>query len=496
MTSSLLSGTALVTAVVAHGLALWSWRRGSQAASVAWLLVGGFSLRLFAAGDGFLHAWDERFHALVAKNLIAHPLRPTLYDVALFPHDHRNWHEAHVWLHKPPLALWLMALSMRGFGIGELALRLPSLALSTAAIYATFRIGTAWRGRDVGWLAAFFQSINAFLILLAAGWYATDHVDTALVSLVALAVLPVATGPQAAWAFALLGVLSGLAVLSKSVPGLLPLALGPLWHGDLRPRRTWVGRVLLAAFACLVVVGPWWLYTTRAFPVEAAWERAYNLRHLVEPLEGHAGSPLYHLERLPRIYGELIYLPLAWFVYRLIGGERSRGTLALAVWIGVPYLVFSLAASKMPAYVMIAAPAVFMVQAAFWVRLREFWGGGRWRRLGLGLLLAGLMVAPMRILVNDLRLLRPYDRNPAWVPELEHLGSRLAGKPAAIFGSPRPIETMFYTSQPAYADIPDREVVEALQRQGRLVLIYASPSGPSDRWPGVEYLDPGSREEE
>lgn len=479
----------LAGAVAAHVLAFRAWRRGSPGAAMAWLLAGALMLRLYPALDGFLHAWDERFHALVAKNLMAHPLKPTLYEDALLPYDYRQWPEAHVWLHKPPLAMWLMALSMRCLGVGELALRLPSLLLSTAAVFATYRIGLAWKGKEVGLLAAFFQSVNAFLVLVAAGWFATDHVDTAVVSLVDLGVMTAVVAGPTAWGYALVGLVAGLAMLSKSFPGSLPLVLAPLWHGGRLPWRALTGLAALATVVCVLVVSPWQIYSARAFPAEAAWEAAYGPRHFVEALEGHGGSPLYHLAMLPKTYGELIYLPLAWFAYRFVRGERGPGERALAVWIGLPYAVFSLAVSKMPGYVMIAAPAVFLVEAAFCLRLRAAWGGSRRRRIGLGLLLAALLATPLRILINDLRLLRPHERHPAWVAELKHLADRLAGRRAVIFGSERPIETMFYVSQPAYPFIPDRATVEALRQQGRLVLVYAPREGRAS-WPAVEYLDP------
>lgn len=124
-------------------------------------------------------------------------------------------------------------------------------------------------------------------------------------------------------AFAVVGLLSGLAVLTKSFRGLLPLAVASMWQRGLVPGRTLVARTLLATAACVAVVLPWWVYSNHAFPAQAAFERAYSLRHLLEPLEGHGGSALYHLGRLPRIYGELVYLPLTWFVYRLVRGERG-----------------------------------------------------------------------------------------------------------------------------------------------------------------------------
>ena len=42
---------------------------------------------------------------------------------------------------QPPVALWLMAGSMRVFGVNEIAMRLPSLLLSTGAVLLTFLIG-------------------------------------------------------------------------------------------------------------------------------------------------------------------------------------------------------------------------------------------------------------------------------------------------------------------------------------------------------------------
>ena len=73
-----------------------------------------------------LHLWDEQFHALVAKNLMADPLTPTLYRRPAIDYDFADWTKNHIWLHKPPLALWAMAASMRAFGVDAVAMRLPS----------------------------------------------------------------------------------------------------------------------------------------------------------------------------------------------------------------------------------------------------------------------------------------------------------------------------------------------------------------------------------
>ena len=89
-------------------------------------------IRAYAGADLALHPWDERYHALVAKNLIANPLVPTLRLDPVLDYDFRNWESNHVWLHKPPLALWMQAASMRVFGVSEWPMRFPSLLVSTS----------------------------------------------------------------------------------------------------------------------------------------------------------------------------------------------------------------------------------------------------------------------------------------------------------------------------------------------------------------------------
>src|SRR5688572_19000026 len=119
------AGTALVLACAALG---WGTvrlaRRGQPRAAALLLVLIALLLRAFAAADPHLHEWDERYHAVVAKNLLRHPLQPTLYDDPVMPYDHRDWFASHVWLHKPPLALWTMATSIGLFGANEAAVRL------------------------------------------------------------------------------------------------------------------------------------------------------------------------------------------------------------------------------------------------------------------------------------------------------------------------------------------------------------------------------------
>lgn len=138
---------------------LYSWqqyKRKNYEFALIIIMLCGLILRLFVANDFFLHEWDEQFHALVAKNLIKHPLIPTLYDNPILPYDFKAWNMNHIWVHKQPIPLWTMAASMCLFGVNEIALRLPSILLSTIGIGLIFYIGKYFFSEKTGLLAAFF----------------------------------------------------------------------------------------------------------------------------------------------------------------------------------------------------------------------------------------------------------------------------------------------------------------------------------------------------
>src|SRR5690606_28721971 len=99
--------------------------------------------------------WDERFHALVARNMMDEPFRPMLKTSALLPHeDYTAWCCNHIWLHKQPLFMWQMALSMKVFGVSEPALRLPSVIMGALMILLLYRITVLVTGNKTAGLIA------------------------------------------------------------------------------------------------------------------------------------------------------------------------------------------------------------------------------------------------------------------------------------------------------------------------------------------------------
>ncbi|MEZ5070380.1 MAG: glycosyltransferase family 39 protein [Bacteroidales bacterium] len=442
------------------------------------IVACGLLLRLFVAWDLYLHPWDERYHALVAKHMRLQPFFPTLYEDPLLPFDFRDWTRNHIWLHKQPLPLWTMALSLSVFGVNELAVRLPSILLTTGGIVLMFEIGRYFFSSRVGLLSAFFYSVHGLIIELAAGRVATDHMDVFLLFFIQLSVYFAIrffrTGKPV---FNLLcGVGIGLGVLSKWLPALLVM---PLWWGVALSEGKRVNGKTLLQFAAmagmtLLVALPWQVYVFHRFPEEARWEYGYNIKHIGEALEGHGKSWYFHFARMGALYGLFTIPALLWFGYKTLKRPRAFGRWTLLAWIAIPYVVFSLAQTKMQAYTLVAAPALFLVPALFWETIRVFRRRFRWRIVPL-LVLILLPAFPVQYSLERVKPFSSRVRNPDWAQELRELGRRLEHpEKTVVFQADHPIETMFYTDCQAYAGVPDPVALQRIRELGYRVLIRDS----------------------
>ncbi len=481
--SNLLFGI-LTVSVCAIGY-YYSWKyqaRNNYKVALLLILVCGLILRIYTSTDFFLHNWDERYHALVAKNLIQHPLTPTLYDNPVLPFDYQNWTANHIWLHKQPLTLWAMALSMWLFGVNEIALRIPSILLSTIGIGLTWSIASWFFNRKIGYLTAFFYSINGLIIELTGGRVATDHIDIFFLFFIELAVFfSIRFAQKQKTVYNIMaGVSIGAAVLSKWLPALIVL---PIWllivahSGNMNPKKIFFHFLLLMATSALVFL-PWQLYIFNAFPLEANWEASFNFKHLTEVLEEQSGSVFYFIDKIRINYGELIYLPVLWFSWQTFKHLKNKKRLAIFIWFFIPFLFFSFAKTKMQAYLLFTSPALFMMTAEFWHMLNECRVNHKLKWL-FNVVLLLLIALPIRYSIERMKPFIKSDRNPQWVVNLREFNDREIGK-GVLLNYDKPIEVMFYTNLTAYAYIPDKEVVTDLIFQGYTVIINDTGNIPPE----------------
>jgi len=464
------------------GLAYRYTRREAYGPALALIFLSGFILRLFVGTGAYLNPWDERYHALVARNMLAHPFIPTLYDAPIFPFDYRSWTSNHIWVHKPPITLWLIMASLKLCGINEVAVRLPSLVFSSLGTLLTYSIARHFFREQTALLAAFFYAINGLLLEMAGGRVPTDHAETFFVFFVELGIFVAVWYVQrpSVPRLALVGVVTGCAVLTKSLPALVILAVlfVLLWQRDSWRKALWLCTLALVV-ACAVSV-PWQIYIYHAFPREAAYENYFNTyRHLTEPLDGHNGTIAYHLRVMPQIFGEAIYVPLFLVLYAIYQRKLDRPLYALVTWVALPFLFFSAVATKMPGYIMMSSPAIFILLAYQCGDIIEKSRGTQLRIPAL-VLVALLIALPVRYCMERAKPFSRHDRNPRWAQELRALPEKLRPGKAAVFNVQHEIEAMFYAPVTAYSFIPTRAQIEEARRQGFSVYVYDSPAVPSE----------------
>lgn len=454
----------------------FSWKNASKdryKIAVALLILCGLILRIYTACDFFLHPWDERYHALVAKHMMQHPFTPTLYEKTPLPYSFKEWTINHVWLHKQPLSLWAMAASMKIFGVNEIALRIPSILFSTAGIWLAFFIGKYFTNEKAAFIAAFLYSVNGFIIELASGRTTTDHVDVAFLFFIELAIFFAVLHVQKLknlWSVCA-GISIGLAILSKWLPALIALPIWLLLAVDSRKftlKSIFINFIIIIGCAAVVAL-PWQLYIFHAFPLEARWESAYNFKHITSVIEGHEGPFYYYFDVIRMNYGDLLYIPLIWFFWNLFKRYYDLKMLALFLWWVIPCLFFSFVKTKMNGYVLFTAPALFIITGGFYNYVSELNLQKRSRFWVYGLLSLFILL-PIRYTIERIKPFDNVDRRPMWVKEINNLDQRNI-KDGVLFNYHYPIEVMFYTNLTAYETLPDVATIKNLLSNGYTVII-------------------------
>jgi 4-amino-4-deoxy-L-arabinose transferase len=317
------------------------------------LLLLALGLHLIGLAD-FLFWWDERFHALVAKNLLADPSITRLYpkDLEAILGPDKDWYKDPIWLHKPPLFSYLQALSMQLFGSSIIAMRFPSVMALLAIYFSLWQILKLkdWPTIEAS-LLAFGVVINPFLLKLMMGWQGMDHNDLAFIAFISLSLWALIRYQHKPSTIGLLliSLFVAMAVLSKWLPGLLAflfwgLVLSFQKEIKLKP-------IITAALLSLLLIIPWYIYTYQLYPDRWLEAMLFNSRHFTEVIENHSGPWYFHVEQWFRHFFLLIAFSIGLW---LLGLKKSNGPKphARAAWLSLAFvlLFYSIAATKLPAF--------------------------------------------------------------------------------------------------------------------------------------------------
>ncbi|MCX6296273.1 MAG: glycosyltransferase family 39 protein [Bacteroidetes bacterium] len=337
--------------------------------SLCLLFIAGLFLCSFMALlDPFLNNWDEQFHALVAKNLLLHPLVPTLYENPILTYDANSWISNHIWLHKQPLFLWQIALSLKLFGMNEFVVRIPSIIMMSLLPIFIYRIGKISLSEKIGYYGAVLFCSAFYVHEMLTGFPPSDHNDISFLFYITASIwawVEYESSKKKYWLL-LIGLFSGGAVLIKWLTGLLVYAGWGLTIILDKKRRKILHEyrsIILSFIVATIVFIPWQIYISYAFPVESSYEYSLNSKHFFKVVEDHGGDAFFYFDNLRKTYGGgqlvpfLILFSLLFFYKNII---TDTFKIAFFSFIIIVYLFFSLAATKMSGFCYIVSPFIFL----------------------------------------------------------------------------------------------------------------------------------------
>lgn len=283
---------------------------------------------------------------------------------------------------KPAFLYWLQSGSFRAFGVNEVAARLPAVLCGLWTVLVTYELGRRLFAPSTGLLAGLVLASCIEFCLISHS--ATP--DPPLVLFLTSAFYCYWAGSEGdrRWWFVPFGALCGLAVLVKGpiglgLPGLIVL-IHLAWTRQLR--KLWDRRLIGGALACILVAG-WW-YGLVALDTKGKWVRAFlvneNFNRFHTPAENHSGRVWDHALVLFALFApwSTFLIPT---VRRSVGEARQPLTVTgapdtankyrfLLVWFLTVLVFFSLAATKLPNYVLPLYPALAILVARWLDRWR------------------------------------------------------------------------------------------------------------------------------
>lgn len=387
--------------------------------------------------------------------------------------------------HKPPFMFWMMMIGYEVLGVSSLAARLPSAFFGIGTALLTYHLGRRLFSAEVGLWAGlamcstlmfsvvaraaspdsfllFFSTLSLYLFVTS-GFAAQRNRDEAAPPTEDAPPTPLV--PRHWSSFALMYSVMGLAVLVKGPMGfLLPMAtIGlfllcrtPLTDSTADPallrwmklvwqrfgpinffRCLWKMRPLTSILFICLVAAPWFIlvgiYTDGAFLKE--FFGVHHFGRFSNAMDNHRGSIFYYIPAI--LVGffpwSILMLPMCIdFVRRIRRREAWHdGYVFLACWALVIIGAFSIAATKLPSYVLLAYPALALILGCFvqrWITqpasVSRWWpriGFGILATIGLGFLVGLPTVASLQF--NGQSFLQSKGISPAVNQEMLQLAA-------------------------------------------------------------------------
>lgn len=457
-------------------------KRKSEPAVYLLLFLFSLSLNIFSITlDPFVNTWDERYHMLVAKNTLAAPLFPKLYNEKVVDIGYNYWNYSYVWLHKQPFFTWLMAFSHGIFGGSEWCYRVPSALFIAFLTPVYYRTGSLLFNRETGLIAAALAASAYFMHSMLCGMQGMDHNDIAFYSLISCSIWAFAewTGkPSFKWSIAI-GIFAGLAVLTKWLAGLWVFGgffFYMLLTKQLKNYWRYFATALVTGIAIFI---PWQIYAKSRWPEELRREMRENFIHFTQVLDGHGGGVFFYFDSWSAMYGSLASLIIAaallLFFIRL---KNKPLSLSFLLMLAALYAIFTIAKTKMQTFVY---PGSFLIYLSLGVLFAEAAARMGFLKKPLVFYALVLALAIMNFRLREVEKIHALSL-PARVTLLQNkkvfqkMKQDLPANSVLFNTSFFTPDAMFYTGFIAYEHIPGESQIDEVARKDRSPVIVLSES--------------------
>lgn len=366
------------------------------------VLAMALVLMFMDLGVTSLPSFDDAYHAQTAKEMLQRgdPITITYGGAPNFESS--------------PLQLWLISLSYLLFCIGEYAARLPSALLGYATVLMVYLFGRKRWGETAGMSAAFILSTT--ILFLRYSRHVMMEVPLAFFVTAAFFCLSAAL-KKSSWYYCF-GLATGLAILTKSGLGLLPIIIAPIFFVAAGRAREMLRIQFIASLAIAVAVAGAWYIPAILINGQGFIDSHIGSYLATHTFKGHHAELgvwgfFFYFVWLPVQYLPWSILLVPALIWGLAHWRRDEDVPLLWLVVMVPVVLLSLITSKYTRYLMPIFPAAALLISAIWMRrLPESWAGRL--HIGMGVISA---VAAAALVIFPFQLSE--DRN-AEVKELAH----------------------------------------------------------------------------
>lgn len=285
--------------------------------------------------------------------------------------------EINFWISKPPLNMWLMALSYQIFGFSNFASRFWSPIFSALSLIVVYYLGKKLYNPKAGFIAIFILgTFETFFSFARHSMTDAPFVFFILMSIYSVVLNEESTKPTKYMVIG--GLFFGLALMTKQIEALLiPIIIFTYLIVTKKSLRFVFSKSFTLFWGIgLIVFSPWLIYMAFNYGSDFwSWYFMYSgIHRTLNPIEGHNGDIVFYISYL--IFNEnpfwisLLPFSAGLCLYRAVV-KKAKADLLVILWILIVLSIFTFAQTKLYWYILPAFPAFALTIGNMFVWLSE-----------------------------------------------------------------------------------------------------------------------------